>query len=122
MVEQLSLGVGENVYGLGTVHRLREERQAVEIINKDGGTSEQAYKNVPFHLTNRERHAGQRAGPVSEIASEMARVQFSKRSHRIFSDFRAAPKVLRKYCLTSQPRCHRRGRWFLAFDFVHVKL
>ncbi|SMH45989.1 alpha-D-xyloside xylohydrolase [Rathayibacter oskolensis] len=53
--QQLSLGVGELVYGLGErFGPLVKNGQSVDIWNADGGTSsEQAYKNVPFHLTNR---------------------------------------------------------------------
>ena len=53
--EQLSLGVGECVYGLGErFGPLVKNGQVVDIWNADGGTSsEQAYKNVPFYLTNR---------------------------------------------------------------------
>jgi len=52
---QLSLGVGELVYGLGErFGPLIKNGQSVDIWNTDGGTSsEQAYKNVPFYLTNR---------------------------------------------------------------------
>ena len=52
--EQLSLGVGEVVYGLGErFGPLVKNGQVVDIWNADGGTSsEQAYKNVPFYLTN----------------------------------------------------------------------
>ncbi len=53
--EQLSLGIGEVVYGLGErFGPLVKNGQVVDIWNADGGTSsEQAYKNVPFYLTNR---------------------------------------------------------------------
>lgn len=51
---QLDLGVGECVYGLG--ERFTEfvkNGQAVDIWNCDGGTcSEQAYKNIPFYVTS----------------------------------------------------------------------
>jgi len=80
--EQLTLGVGENVYGLG--ERFTpwvKNGQVVENINKDGGTAcEQAYKNVPFYLTNKGYGVlVNEAGPVSfEVGSEkVARVQFS---------------------------------------------
>lgn len=55
MREQLSLGVGECVYGLGErFTAFVKNGQTVDIWNRDGGTgSEQAYKNVPFYLTNR---------------------------------------------------------------------
>ncbi len=80
--EQLDLGVGEYVYGLGERFTpFVKNGQAVDIWNADGGTSsEQAYKNVPFYLSNRGygifvRHAER----VSfEIASEkVSAAQFS---------------------------------------------
>ncbi|WP_405373060.1 MULTISPECIES: alpha-xylosidase [unclassified Microbacterium] len=80
--EQLDLGVGELVYGLGErFGPLVKNGQTVEIWNADGGTSsEQAYKNVPFYLSS----AGYGVlvndpGHVSfEVGSEaVERVQFS---------------------------------------------
>ena len=54
MAQYLSLGVGETVYGLGERFTpFVKNGQAVEIWNEDGGTSsEQAYKNIPFYITN----------------------------------------------------------------------
>lgn len=80
--EQLDLGVGEAAYGLGErFGPLVKNGQAIDIWNEDGGTSsEQAYKNVPFYLTDRGygvlvNHPGR----VSfEVGSEVnSRVQFS---------------------------------------------
>jgi alpha-D-xyloside xylohydrolase len=53
--EELSLSVGELVYGLGErFGPLVKNGQTVDIYNADGGTaSEQAYKNIPFYMTNR---------------------------------------------------------------------
>ena len=53
--EQLTLGVGECVYGLGERFTpFVKNGQVVDMWNEDGGTSsEQAYKNIPFYLTNR---------------------------------------------------------------------
>jgi len=53
--EQLDLGVGETVYGLGErFTAFVKNGQSVDIWNQDGGTaSEQAYKNIPFYVTNR---------------------------------------------------------------------
>ena len=79
---QLSIGVGEQIYGLGERFTpFIKNGQSVEIWNEDGGTSsEQAYKNIPFYLTN----AGygvfiNHTGRVSmEVGSEaVERVQFS---------------------------------------------
>ena len=54
MAEALSLGVGEHVYGLGErFGPFVKNGQSIDMWNRDGGTgSEQAYKNVPFYLTD----------------------------------------------------------------------
>ena len=53
--EQLSMGVGETIYGLGErFGAFVKNGQSVDIWNDDGGTmSEYAYKNVPFYLSNK---------------------------------------------------------------------
>ena len=53
--EQLSLDVGELIYGLGErFSPFIKNGQSVDIWNEDGGTgSEQAYKNIPFYLSNK---------------------------------------------------------------------
>ncbi|UUZ80284.1 alpha-xylosidase [Paenibacillus sp. P26] len=55
MRERLNLSVGEYVYGLGERFApFVKNGQSIDIWNRDGGTnSEQAYKNIPFYLTNR---------------------------------------------------------------------
>lgn len=55
MVNELSLQVGENVYGFGErFTSFVKNGQVVDIWNEDGGTSSQvAYKNVPFYMTNK---------------------------------------------------------------------
>ena len=55
MFERLDLTVGTNVYGLGERFTpFVKNGQSVDIWNEDGGTqSEQAYKNIPFFITNR---------------------------------------------------------------------
>ena len=80
--EQLDLAVGETIYGLGErFGPLVKNGQSVEIWNADGGTSsEQAYKNIPFHLSSRGygvlvNHPGHVSFEVGSEAVE--RVQFS---------------------------------------------
>lgn len=110
--QQLSLGVGEQVYGLGErFGPVEKTGQTVDIWNADGGTSsEQAYKNVPFFWTNRGygifvNHPEQ----VSfEIGSEaVSRTQFSVpgQSLEYFVIHGPSPKdVLEKYtALTGRP-------------------
>ncbi|UED87685.1 alpha-xylosidase [Streptomyces profundus] len=81
-VAQLDLGIGELVYGLGERFTpFTKNGQTVDIWQADGGTaSEQAYKNVPFYLTNQGYGVFvNHPGLVSyEIASEaVGQVQFS---------------------------------------------
>ena len=102
---QMGLGVGESVYGLGErFTSFIKNGQSVEIYNEDGGTSsEQAYKNIPFYITN----AGygvfiNHAGRVSmEIASEaVERVQFSVEGEELeyLVIYGPTPKeILKKY-------------------------
>ena len=110
--EQLSLGVGECVYGLGErFTAFVKNGQVVENWNKDGGTgSDQAYKAVPFYLTNRGYGVlVNETGPVSfEVASEkVSRVQFSipGESLEYFVIYGPTPKdILRKLtALTGRP-------------------
>lgn len=82
LFQRLDLGVGENVYGLGErFTAFVKNGQTVDIWNQDGGTSsEQAYKNIPFYLTNRGYGVFvDHPGKVSfEVASEkVSKVQFS---------------------------------------------
>lgn len=55
MRDQLSLSVGEAVYGLGERFTpFVKNGQSVDIWNEDGGTStEQSYKSIPFYITNK---------------------------------------------------------------------
>lgn len=52
--EQLTIGVGEKIYGLGErFTNFVKNGQTVDIWNADGGTgTEQAYKNIPFYISN----------------------------------------------------------------------
>lgn len=110
--EQLDLGVGELVYGLGErFGPLVKNGQTVEIWNADGGTSsEQAYKNVPFYLSNRGYGVlVNDPGHVSfEIGSEaVERVQFSVSGEELEYFVIAGPTpkdVLTRYtALTGRP-------------------
>ncbi|MFM9277392.1 alpha-xylosidase [Paenibacillus jiagnxiensis] len=80
--EQLELGVGEYVYGLGERFTpFVKNGQIVDIWNEDGGTSsEQAYKNVPFYLSSKGYgvFVNHPERVSYEIASEnVSKVQFS---------------------------------------------
>jgi len=110
--EQLALGVGEHVYGLGErFGALVKNGQTVDIWNADGGTaSEQAYKNVPFYLTD----AGygvfvdQPERVSFEVGTEVvSRTQFSVegQSLRYYVIYGPTPKdILRKLtALTGRP-------------------
>lgn len=112
MTEQLSLGVGEYVYGLGERFTpFVKNGQVVETWNEDGGTaSEQGYKCIPFYLSNRGYGIlVDTLGEVSfEIASEkVEEVQFSVPGERIGYYVIAGenPKdAVSRYCeLTGKP-------------------
>jgi alpha-D-xyloside xylohydrolase len=112
MVVQLTLGVGECVYGLGErFTAFVKNGQVVDNTNKDGGTgTDQAYKAVPFYLTNRGYGVlVNETGPVSfEVASEKSsRVQFSLPGERLefFVICGPTPKdvVRRLTALTGRP-------------------
>jgi alpha-D-xyloside xylohydrolase len=112
MHEQLALGVGETVYGLGErFTAFVKNGQVVESWNRDGGTGgDQAYKNVPFYLTNRGYgvFVNQPENVSFEVASEkVSRVQFSVAGHSLeyFVIYGPTPKeVLEKYtALTGRP-------------------
>jgi alpha-D-xyloside xylohydrolase len=109
---QLDLAVGELVYGLGErFGPLVKNGQTVDVWNADGGTSsEQAYKNIPFYLTNRGYGVFvDHPGLVSfEVASEsVERVQFSVPGERLsfyVIDGPTPKDVLERYtALTGRP-------------------
>jgi alpha-D-xyloside xylohydrolase len=110
--EELSLGVGECVYGLGErFTAFVKNGQVVDMWNADGGTaSEQAYKNVPFYMTNR-GYGVFVAHPEKvsfEVASEkVERVQFSVPGETLtyYVIYGPTPKeVLERYtALTGRP-------------------
>ena len=110
--EQLTLGIREHVYGLGErFGAFVKNGQSIDIWNEDGGTaSEQAYKNVPFYVSD----AGygvfvDHPGRVSfEVGSEVvSRTQFSVpgQSLQYYVIYGPTPKdVLRRYtALTGRP-------------------
>jgi alpha-D-xyloside xylohydrolase len=112
MSEQLSLGVGEYVYGLGErFTAFIKNGQVVDSWNRDGGTSsEQAYKNIPFYLTNRGYGVFVNHPELVsfEVGSEkVSRVQFSVAGDTLeyYLIYGPTPKeVLEKYtALTGRP-------------------
>lgn len=80
--EQLTIDVGELIYGLGErfTHFVKNG-QSVDIWNADGGTgTEQSYKNIPFYISNQGYgvfvNSPDRVG--FEVGSEkVSKVQFS---------------------------------------------
>lgn len=112
IMERLDLGVGETVYGLGErFTALVKNGQTVETWNRDGGTStEQAYKNIPFYLTNRGYGVlvNHPEAVSFEVASEkVSKVQFSVESEYLeylVIDGPTPKKVLDRYTrLTGRP-------------------
>lgn len=112
MAAQLALGVGEHIYGLGERFTpFVRNGQSVDIWQADGGTSsEQAYKNVPFHLSSRGYGVFvNHPGKVSyEVGSEsVGQVQFSVEDQELEYYVVAGPTpkdVLTRYtALTGRP-------------------
>lgn len=112
VLDQLTLSVGEYVYGLGErFTAFVKNGQVVDIWNEDGGTnSEQAYKNVPFYMTNKGygvfvNHSGRVSFEVGSERSQ--RVQFSVPGETLeyMVIYGPTPKeVLEKYtALTGKP-------------------
>ncbi|QGQ19989.1 alpha-xylosidase [Cellulomonas sp. JZ18] len=110
--EQLTMGVGEHLYGLGErFGALVKNGQTVDIWNADGGTaSDQAYKNVPLYVSD----AGygvfvdQPERVSFEIGTEVvSRAQFSVEGQSLTYYVIAGPTpkdVLRRYtALTGRP-------------------
>ncbi|MDR0561964.1 MAG: alpha-xylosidase [Spirochaetaceae bacterium] len=110
--EDLSLGVGEYVYGLGErFGPFIKNGQSIDIWNADGGTaSDQAYKNIPFYLTNKGYGVFvNETGKVQfEVGSEkISRVGFSVAGESLeyFIIYGPAPKeIIKNYtALTGRP-------------------
>jgi alpha-D-xyloside xylohydrolase len=112
MIAQLSLGVGEQIYGLGERFTpYVKNGQTVDVWQADGGTSsEQAYKNIPFYLSSRGYGVFvNHPGKVSfEVGSEsVGQVQFSVEDQSLEYYVVAGPTpkdVLHRYtALTGRP-------------------
>lgn len=112
MTEQLLIDVDEYVYGLGERFTpFVKNGQIVEMWNEDGGTSSEiAYKNIPFYITNKGYGVlVDNEGDVAyEIASEkVERVQFSVEGERLdyyFISGGTPMKTVEKYTdLTGKP-------------------
>jgi alpha-D-xyloside xylohydrolase len=110
--EQLALGVGETIYGLGErFGAFVKNGQVVDSWNADGGTSsEQAYKNVPFYLSSKGYGVlvDNPARVSFEVGSEVtSRNQFSVEGEELAYYVFAGPTpkdVLRRYTgLTGRP-------------------
>lgn len=112
MRDQLLLGVGETVYGLGERFTpLVKNGQTVEIWNRDGGTnSDQAYKNIPFYLTNRGygvfvNHPGNVSYEIGTERTNIAQFSVAGEEMEYMVIYGPTPKeILQKYtALTGRP-------------------
>ena len=103
--EQLSIDVGELIYGLGERFTpFVKNGQTVDIWNEDGGTgSEQAYKNIPFYISNKGYgvFVNEPERVSFEIASEkVSKTQFSVQGESLEYFIINGPsikEVLKKY-------------------------
>ncbi|HZJ86592.1 MAG TPA: alpha-xylosidase [Erysipelothrix sp.] len=110
--EQLNIGVGENIYGLGERFTpFIKNGQTVDIWNEDGGTgTEQAYKNIPFYISN--NNYGLFVNSPDKVSFEVgsekvSKVQFSvpsEKMHYYLIGSDSMKSVLEKYTdLTGKP-------------------
>lgn len=78
MRQQLSLGVGELIYGTGERFTpFVKNGQSIDIWNADGGTStDQSYKNIPFYLSN--KGYGILVNHPEQVSFEIATEQVTK--------------------------------------------
>ncbi len=109
---QLSVGVGESIYGLGERFTpFVKNGQVVDIWQADGGTSsEQSYKNVPFYLSN--KGYGVFVNDLTDVSFEVCsedveRVGFSAQGESLQYFFiygRNGHEILERYtALTGRP-------------------
>ncbi|MBQ9065272.1 MAG: alpha-xylosidase [Blautia sp.] len=112
MLNELSLSVGECVYGFGErFSAFVKNGQSIETWNEDGGTASQiAYKSIPFYMTNRGYGVFvDSSDNVSyEVASEkVERVGFSVPGEKLSYYFFYGPshkEILKEYTsLTGRP-------------------
>ena len=112
MRQQLSMGVGELIYGLGErFTAFAKNGQSVQIWNEDGGTSTyQSYKNIPFYISNKGYgvFVNHPEKVEFEVCTEMiTRVEFSVPGEKLdyfIIDGPTMKEVLMKYTdLTGKP-------------------
>lgn len=112
MRQQLSLGVGELIYGMGErFTAMTRNGQSIDMWNEDGGTStEQSYKNIPFYISN--KGYGILVNHPEKVSFEVAteavtKVEFSVPGESLDYFFIGGcdmKDVLRHYtCLTGKP-------------------
>lgn len=121
--QQLSLSVGELIYGTGErFTSFIKNGQSVDIWNEDGGTStEQSYKNIPFYVTN--KGYGVFVNHPEKVSFEFAsesvkKVRFSVPGEKLdyfFIDGPDIKSVLSKYTLLTGrpplPKAWTYGLW-----------
>ncbi|MBR2528500.1 MAG: alpha-xylosidase [Blautia sp.] len=112
MRQQLSLSVDEKIYGLGErFGAFVKNGQSIRIWNEDGGTSsEQAYKNIPFYLSDRDY--GVLVNHPESVEFEIGTEQVSKVGFAVKGEYldyflfegASMKEVLRRYTdLTGKP-------------------
>ena len=102
---QLNLAVGELVYGLGEHFTpFVKNGQVIDIWNEDGGTaSEQAYKNVPFYMTNRGygifiNHTGKVSLEIGTEVVDKVQISVPGQELEIFFIYGANPReIIKRY-------------------------
>ncbi len=102
---QLNLAVGELIYGLGEHFTpFVKNGQVIDIWNEDGGTaSEQAYKNIPFYMTNRGygifiNHTGKISLEIGTEVVDKVQISVPGQELEIFFIYGANPReIIKRY-------------------------
>jgi alpha-D-xyloside xylohydrolase len=102
---QLNLAVGELIYGLGEHFTpFVKNGQVIDIWNEDGGTaSEQAYKNIPFYMTNRGygifiNHTGKVSLEIGTEVVDKVQISVPGEELEIFFIYGANPReIIKRY-------------------------
>jgi alpha-D-xyloside xylohydrolase len=96
LMQRLSLGVGECIYGLGErFGPLVKNGQSISIWNEDGGTSSDlAYKNIPFYLSSK---------GYGLLVNSTGKVEFEIATERVSQMQFSVPQEQLDYCVFLGP-------------------
>lgn len=98
--EELTVGIGEYLYGLGERFTpFVKNGQSLDIFNMNGGTNtDQVYKNIPFYLSNK---------GYGVLVNDSGRVSYEICSENVENVQFSIPGESLEYCVIAGPSLHR---------------